>query len=143
MNHRQSASNTHPRKANQLPMKDSELLQDTHGVTPVIGIILMVAITVILAAVIGSFVLGIGGDVETAPQASLTIETGDLVHQGGDTISSATVKDSSGEDVVAVSGFSPGATVDLSVYSLADDETVKVIDNSSGQMIYEGEYDAP
>ncbi|MDZ7850011.1 MAG: type IV pilin N-terminal domain-containing protein [Halodesulfurarchaeum sp.] len=41
--------------------------------SPVIGVILMVAITVILAAVIGSFVLGIGGDVEATPTASLSI----------------------------------------------------------------------
>lgn len=33
---------------------------DTSGVSPVIGVILMVAITVILAAVIASFVLGLG-----------------------------------------------------------------------------------
>jgi flagellin-like protein len=33
------------------------------GVTPVIGVILMVAITVILAAVIGTFVLGVGNGV--------------------------------------------------------------------------------
>ncbi|MEF8771593.1 type IV pilin N-terminal domain-containing protein, partial [Halodesulfurarchaeum sp.] len=47
---------------------------DKRGVSPVIGVILMVAITVILAAVIGSFVLGIGGDIQQAPQASLTMQ---------------------------------------------------------------------
>jgi len=52
----------------------------------------MVAITVILAAVIGSFVLGIGGQQETAPQASITIaengtsDSGNITisHRGGD-----------------------------------------------------------
>ncbi|WP_338071862.1 type IV pilin N-terminal domain-containing protein [Halorutilus salinus] len=33
---------------------------DDSAVSPVIGVILMVAITVILAAVIGTFVLGLG-----------------------------------------------------------------------------------
>jgi flagellin-like protein len=40
------------------------------AVSPVIGAILMVAITVILAAVIGAFVLEIGDQQETAPNAS-------------------------------------------------------------------------
>jgi len=49
-----------------------ELLHDSDdAVSPVIGVILMVAVTVILAAVIATFVLGIGDDVSnTAPQAS-------------------------------------------------------------------------
>jgi flagellin-like protein len=40
------------------------------AVSPVIGVILMVAITVILAAVIGTFVLEIGDQQETVPRAS-------------------------------------------------------------------------
>ena len=63
---------------------------DDRAVSPVIGVILMVAITVILAAVIGSFVLGIGGQQEAAPQASITItenssdDSVDISHRGGD-----------------------------------------------------------
>ncbi|MEM2802487.1 MAG: type IV pilin N-terminal domain-containing protein, partial [Archaeoglobaceae archaeon] len=37
---------------------------DEKGVSPVIGVILMVAITVILAAVIASFVFGLSGSVK-------------------------------------------------------------------------------
>jgi flagellin-like protein len=44
------------------------------AVSPVIGVILMVAITVILAAVIGAFVLEIGDQQETAPTTSFTVE---------------------------------------------------------------------
>ncbi len=64
------------------------------GVSPVIGVILMVAITVTMAAVIGSFVLGLGGEVsDTAPQAQLEVEdvafnssimTATIRHAGGD-----------------------------------------------------------
>lgn len=52
---------------------------EDRGVSPVIGVILMVAITVILAAVIGAFVLGLGGDLgnSTAPTAQLSAN-GDL-----------------------------------------------------------------
>jgi len=72
-----------------------ELFNDNErGVSPVIGVILMVAITVILAAVIGAFVLGLGDQVSNnAPQASIGVDNTDastnstiLRHSGGDTI---------------------------------------------------------
>jgi flagellin-like protein len=44
------------------------------AVSPVIGVILMVAITVILAAVIGAFVLEVGDQQETAPSTSFDTE---------------------------------------------------------------------
>lgn len=47
---------------------------DDRGVSPVIGVILMVAITVILAAVIASFVLGFGDSVQSNAQAGVTVE---------------------------------------------------------------------
>lgn len=51
------------------------LTSDETGVSPVIGVILMVAVTVIIAAVIGSTALGLGDSVsETPPQAQLTAE---------------------------------------------------------------------
>ncbi len=46
---------------------------DERGVSPVIGVILMVAITVILAAVIASFVLGFGDSVSGNAQAGVTV----------------------------------------------------------------------
>ena len=48
-------------KANRKFSKDEE------AVSPVIGVILMVAITVILAAVIAAFVFGMGGNLSEAP----------------------------------------------------------------------------
>ncbi len=44
------------------------------GVSPVIGVILMVAITVILAAVIASFVFGMGSKMKKAPEAQFMLE---------------------------------------------------------------------
>ena len=72
---------------------------DSRGVSPVIGVILMVAITVILAAVIATFVLGLGEQVsETAPQANFDfdLETGSpdaltITHDGGQTIERDTI----------------------------------------------------
>jgi flagellin-like protein len=81
-------------------MQLKQLLNDDDAVSPVIGVILMVAITVILAAVIGTFVLGLGDQVqETAPNAQFSWDdyddstgwgSGDpgitVTHDGGSTI---------------------------------------------------------
>ena len=54
------------------------IVDDKSGVSPVIGVILMVAVTVIIAAVIGSTALGLGESVsETPPQASFSVEQGE------------------------------------------------------------------
>jgi flagellin-like protein len=56
-------------------MNLKELLTDDDAVSPVIGVILMVAITVILAAVIATFVLGLGEQVsDTAPNANFQFD---------------------------------------------------------------------
>ena len=62
------------------------------GVSPVIGVVLMVAITIILAAIIGAFVIQFSPtDDEVSPIATITIEPTDgnltLHHQGGDELS--------------------------------------------------------
>jgi len=66
------------------------LLHDDDAVSPVIGVILMVAITVILAAVIASFVLGLGDQAgQAAPQVSVSCDigaSGSMTHDGGDTL---------------------------------------------------------
>jgi flagellin-like protein len=48
--------------------------KDNRAVSPVIGVILMVAITVILAAVIGTFVLGLGDSVSQNAQAGVSAD---------------------------------------------------------------------
>jgi len=66
---------------------------DEKAVSPVIGVILMVAITVILAAIIAAFVFGMAPP-SMAPQASIrgtVVQVNNtnvikLEHQGGDTI---------------------------------------------------------
>mgnify|MGYP006282203269 CR=1 FL=1 len=56
-------------------MKASNLFNaDDRAVSPVIGVILMVAITVILAAVIGTFVLGLGDQIGGSATAGVTID---------------------------------------------------------------------
>jgi flagellin-like protein len=70
--------------------------ESERAVSPVIGVILMVAITVILAAVIGTFVLGLGDQVQqTSPNAQWDWDEDTsndeitLTHTSGDTVDSA------------------------------------------------------
>jgi flagellin-like protein len=77
------------------------LIQDDDAVSPVIGVILMVAITVILAAVIATFVLGLGDSLsDQAPQASFNfdIDNDQIIHDGGDSIESGNI-DATGDGV--------------------------------------------
>lgn len=59
-------------------MSIPRLATDDTAVTPVIGIILMIALAVVLAAVVGGFALGLADGVDTnPPQASFTFEHSD------------------------------------------------------------------
>lgn len=55
--------------------------QNEEAVSPVIGVILMVAITVILAAVIAAFVFGMTGNVQSTKNVAATV-----TQQGSDSI---------------------------------------------------------
>lgn len=66
------------------------------AVAPVVGVALLIAITVILAAVIGSVVLGIGVGPVNSPQATLSFSLSDndtvkLIHEGGDRLAAEEV----------------------------------------------------
>ncbi len=76
-------------------MEIKALLNDDDAVSPVIGVILMVAITVILAAVIASFVLGLGDQNNPAPTADFNFDYDDaegvvtITHGDGDQVAAS------------------------------------------------------
>jgi flagellin-like protein len=115
-------------------MNVKELFTDDSAVSPVIGVILMVAVTVILAAVIGSFVLNLGGSLQqSAPQASFDFEYGEdndevtVTHATGDKISGdASLEIVSGGDSENFSTpTSAGDSEDFDSYSGGD--TIRVV----------------
>lgn len=62
------------------------------GVSPVIGVILMVAVTVIVAAVIGASAMGMSDHVaEVPPQAQLSIDQGEYTFSEGADLAGTTV----------------------------------------------------
>jgi flagellin-like protein len=128
---------------------------DTRAVSPVIGVVLMVAITVILAAVIGTFVLGLGDDLQVAqPSAGFAFDYDQNVDSGsdafgngygsnthpvtitqesGDTLTAARLSVSGGaadQDLTDASAFNPGDEITAGVsfdYAMQNDDTVRVI----------------
>jgi flagellin-like protein len=119
-------------------IRKNHLKPEDRAVSPVIGVILMVAITVILAAVIGSFVLGIGGDVQEAPQASFSYDSSSdvIVHEGGDSINISDISPSSGtvNDNNGNGEWDPGETL-----SSLGSGTWKLTHNPSNSIIAEVE----
>jgi flagellin-like protein len=128
---------------------------DDRAVSPVIGVILMVAITVILAAVIGTFVLGLGDQLgDTAPQASFTVDNTDgstinFTKTGGQSINADDL-------TLSVNGtrlgdsFSPGgnwqtgSSQEVGISSVSSGEqVVRIIHDPSGNAIYEQTVDFP
>ncbi|WP_256392155.1 type IV pilin [Natronoarchaeum rubrum] len=129
-------------------MKLKQLFTDDDAVSPVIGVILMVAITVILAAVIGAFVLDIGGSQESAPQVQWewdnTLETHSgtdvavvgLSHGGGDTVESPSqisVTQSGTSWTLGGSSYTSGDVV-LALNNDSSTWTASSSDYTSGQM---------
>ncbi|EMA04200.1 type IV pilin [Haloferax denitrificans] len=127
-------------------MQLKHLFTEDRAVSPVIGVILMVAITVILAAVIGTFVLGLGDQVsETAPQASFSFDyngEGNLTitHESGEQIAANQVTvtgdidspDGNWTDYGGTDPISAGdsAVVNSTGAAFADGDTVRVVWNS-------------
>jgi flagellin-like protein len=107
----------------------------TRAVSPVIGVILMVAITVILAAVIATFVLGIGDSTEATPTAQFGFDydgsTVTVTHEGGDTIDSARLSITGPGTATQFSGdVTAGSTGSMS--GVSQGNTIRVVWESEG-----------
>ena len=139
-------------------MNIKKFTEGDRAVSPVIGIVLMVAITVILAAVIGTFVLGLGDSVtgETAPQASWETADGPnssvvVAHNGGDSVEASnldvTIDDSPVPSENVSDPFSGTVSAGSeTIVNVSDGEEVQVIwnapDSDSSQVLTSYEYTA-
>ncbi|SFS02985.1 flagellin N-terminal-like domain-containing protein [Halomicrobium zhouii] len=129
-------------------MNIKSLLSDDDAVSPVIGVILMVAITVILAAVIATFVLGLGDQVSnTAPQASFSFDYDGsdltITHNGGDSINAeelfvrGTNDDGSWSDGATDTVSGSTTYSDGDKISAGDSVTVSVDDGDTVRVVYQ------
>ena len=119
------------------------LFSDEDAVSPVIGVILMVAITVILAAVIGTFTLGLyeGGN-EAAPSVDFDtvydegVQTLTVTHTHGETIETSQLEwVVTGDDEISEMFSGPRVTAGDSVTltGVESDETVRLVWSTKGE----------
>lgn len=115
------------------------LIQDDDAVSPVIGVILMVAITVILAAVIATFVLGLGDSLSNqAPQASFSCDNGNITMTSGEDLDTSKLTFSgSGGDITGAGGDSTW-TAGESVTAPGSGESIVWKDQGQSATIFEG-----
>ncbi len=113
--------------------------KNDEAVSPVIGVILMVAITVILAAVIAAFVFGMGPP-KQAPQVSIratsvdsTLDYVKLEHQGGADI---TLSDVKAILELGTSRITFGTVSNNNSYRLTAGDTIYIYTNTSTQKAY-------
>ena len=94
------------------------------AVSPVIGVILMVAITVILAAVIGTFVLGLGDQIGQNANAGVSVDNPNSTHVTVTLIDKGNVENVSvrGNNTINITDVGGTATVEY-----RDDDTVQVV----------------
>ena len=99
-------------------MQLRQLLDDDDAVSPVIGVILMVAITVILAAVIATFVLGLGEQVsQTSPNTSFSFDYEEV--QSNEDDSWNETAQSSSDDAILTITHSGGPNIDAEQLGVA------------------------
>jgi len=131
----------------QLP----QILREERGASPVIGVILMVAIAVILAAAVGGYVLNEGDQIpDDVPQASFSYdydntENVTITHTSGDSIDNGTIEiqidgemaypDANATNVTIVRGWNGTISSGESVEIAGEDpiatggETVRIVWN--------------
>jgi len=105
-------------------------LTDEAAVSPVISVVLMVAVAVTLAAVVGAFVFGFEEPQESAPTVEFDFEKVDrpsghdevvVTHANGESVQNTDLYVTSDEGVRDDDG-SPAADTRLSWYQLAEDD---------------------
>jgi len=111
------------------------------AVSPVIGVILMVAITVILAAVIAAFVFGMAGNINKTKIVAATIQRTDTTHiavtyQGGQDARSLTGITWSGD--ITSSPFTQGILTGTTALTVGSTRSLPTTVGSKAHLIGTG-----
>ena len=117
--------------------------QNEEGVSPVIGVILMVAITVILAAVISAFVFGMAGNISKSKSVVFTAHRSGaqviFLNQGG-----PDVKNLVGVDIITIpvgtqpvpaTGLQVGSSIAINVTAPAECRVVGNFNDGTSQIL--------
>ena len=110
-----------------------------NAVSPVVGVVLMVCITILLAAVIGAFVFNLGGQTQKSHSLAITAKHvgNDLVltTQGGESAELVTVNGASYNELAKPGGYatiSGGADATLTVVAKFSDGQSQVVYSQTG-----------
>ncbi len=123
-------------------MKRNTTSAGGRAVSTVIGVILMVAVTVVLAAVVGTFVLDLGDDVRTNPQASVSFsEEGNDVTIRVETVQRADAVDVSGDCGTASLPPDSGASATVTCSNPGDTILVSATYNDHEVQVQEYEFE--
>lgn len=134
-------------------MQSNEPHTEDRAVSPVIGVVLMVAVTVILAAIVAAFALGMGGNASSTPQASFDYDyasgTVNVTHVGGDPLDPArvTVQKNGGDAGVTFNDY--GGDGDISTgddvsFSANSGDTIRIVwEGSNGKTATVSTYEVP
>ena len=134
--------------------QSASAIEDQSTASPVIGVILLLAITVVLGGLIGTFVLGLGDRANRLPTAQFAVEfsPGDdgyhddddwinVTHEGGDALDPDRVHIVvDGEDVEGVAGHwsdpvTAGDTLTITEATSPDHATVDRIDGADRVLV--------
>ncbi len=133
-----------------------KFVKDPEAVSPVIGVILMVAITVILAAIIAAFVLGLGAGPGVTPQARIALKDATPAEiclesqggaQGGDNLTLANVRLTVAGSIISPPAwrtaagavgqtyFRTGEKIQVTTLAIAPGNTITLSDSKTGGII--------
>lgn len=131
-------------------MQPKALNTEERAVSPVVGVVLMVAVTVILAAIVAAFALGIGSSADSTPQASFeyNYDGTDVtsVHEGGDPLdpSRVTVLKNGNTTGATWSGSGDITTGDRASVAAASGDEIRIVwQGDNGKTSTISEYTVP
>lgn len=118
-------------------MELKKLFTEDRAVSPVVAVVLMVAVTVILAAIVASFALGMGSSAEAKPQASFEYDLSgssvEITHVGGDPLQASRV-------TVLVNGTDDGNSWSATKIDTGDTYTTAATGtNGEVRIVWEGD----
>jgi len=127
------------------PNELTKLFAEDRAVSPVVGVALLIAITVILAAVIGGVVLGLGTGGAEVPQAQLNAQldsdtnTSEIEHNGGEALSEDEIVIQAGDDDFLLDGdLTAGGSVNVTDGDgLEDEDGLENYDGETVTVVWE------
>lgn len=132
-------------------MELKKLFAEDRAVSPVIAVVLMIAVTVILTAIVASFAFSLGGGAEPTPRANLEFDWDDggtdggaddvlvISHVGGDSLDPAQIEVLVNGTVVAAGSWGADPIVTGTSYTIDESGTDVVNEGDEVRVVWRGD----